>query len=78
MAIRGTCGHTWLDFACYAVGSLNQTEHRAVDAQSAACATCFEELTACVEMAALLYEAFAAERQRQRVCREWWPPRGRR
>jgi anti-sigma factor RsiW len=69
--VRGACSHSWLDLPAYAAGSLSPTEDRAVEAETAGCATCFEELSACLEMAALLYEAFAAARtplaQRPRV-----------
>jgi hypothetical protein len=76
--IRGTCGHNWLDFAGYAVGALgDDDEFGAVDAQADACNICLAELMDVIRVVSLLDEAFAAERQRQRTCRNWWPPRRR-
>jgi hypothetical protein len=76
--IRGTCGHNWLDFGGYAMGALdNEDELRAVDAQVDACSIRLGELMDVIRVIALLDERFAAKRQ-QRVCRNSWPPRGRR
>jgi hypothetical protein len=56
--IWGPCGHSWLDFACYAVGALDdEIEVRAVEMQAAACAACSDELGDDLEVAGLLYEA---------------------
>ena len=76
--IGGPCGHNWLDFACYAVGALDdEIEARAVDALADACGSCWAELTDVMRVVALLHEGFAAKRQ-QRACWNSWPPRGRR
>ena len=56
--IGGPCGHSWLDFACYAVGALDdEIEARAVEEQAAACAICSDELEETITVSAVLSEA---------------------
>ena len=56
--IWGPCGHNWLDFACYAVGVLDdEVAARAIDVQAVACAACSDELGDYPEVARLIYEA---------------------
>jgi hypothetical protein len=76
--IWGPCGHNWVDFACYAVGALDdEIEARAVEALADACGICWAELMDVIRVIALLDEGFAAKRQ-ERACRNSWPPRERR
>ena len=65
--IWGPCGHEWINFACYAVGALDdEIEVRAVEMQAAACAACSDELGDDLEVAGLLYEAVDVVRRRHR------------
>jgi hypothetical protein len=59
--IWGSCGHNWLDFACYAAGALDdEIEARAIEVQAVACAACTDELGDHLEVAGLIHEAVDA------------------
>ena len=75
--IWGPCGHNWLDFGAWVTGDLDEGEERDVEAQFAACDTCWNELQETITILALLCEAVAVVRQQQ-VGRCWWPRRGHR
>jgi hypothetical protein len=55
------CGDSWLDFARYAVGALDdEIETRAVEVQAVACAACSDKLGHHLVVAGLSYEALGA------------------
>jgi anti-sigma factor RsiW len=64
--VRGACCHNWIDLGAWVTADLDESEERAVEAQFASCDTCFAELMDMITLIALLDEAFAAQRQRQR------------
>jgi hypothetical protein len=73
--IWGRCGHEWLDFAAWVTGDLDDREERAVEAQFAACDTCWDELDETITVSAVLYEAAggAAVAAESGLCRRATP-----
>jgi hypothetical protein len=72
------CGNQWINVGAWVTDDLDEGEERDVEAQFAACITCWDELEQTISVSALPHEALVLPARSSRGCRNSWPPRERR